>query len=439
MACCFPVQFEHQRIGKKYTNNSNKTGTGMFGKRIFLTIALYCTAVAMTVVAQSALAFTITRTSAPSVALSNKYPGKPHNGHYAAYRITNNGGSSFADVWATIGSFSGPAIATAPGEDGLVQLGEMAPGESKMAYFYLVTTADSGATEDHTVRVYTSRPSSPTASGAVDSASFSLDKTDSLQANSNKVTTIVSGPTPPILGGIVTIEVTGDTGTIANSRELSFTPAIRNDWPADVYQVMGSSIVLSGGNNKTLTDDLFEVVASKSNTNYVATYTLRAISATTAPAVVSPIAHIASGASYKYAGNDFAVEFPPIVTPQNRTTLTKTVNNANLTGAGSVTYTLTLTNASSTDVTIDSVVDTLPSSPDTVVYRAGTSTYNGSPIADPAGSGVHVWTGPFAVPANSSVDLTFEADIPATAKVSISRASASSLTSSGQLINLRPG
>ncbi|MDH3987402.1 MAG: hypothetical protein OEV12_13480, partial [Gammaproteobacteria bacterium] len=118
----------------------------VFGKRYLLKIALYCLAVAFTVTAQSALAFTITRTSAPSIALSNKYPGTPHNGHYAAYRVTNNGATPYTDVWATIGSFSGPAISAASGEDGLVHLGAMAAGETKMAYFYLATTADSGAT-----------------------------------------------------------------------------------------------------------------------------------------------------------------------------------------------------------------------------------------------------------------------------------------------------
>ena len=129
-----------------------------------------------------------------------------------------------------------------------------------MAFFYHVTTSDSGVTENHTVRIYTSKPATPTSSGALDSANFLLDKADSRGVNANKVTTIVSGPTPTILGGIVTIEVTGDTGTIGNSKEVLFTPAIRSDWPADVSQVIGSQTVLTGGNNQTLTDDLYEVL-----------------------------------------------------------------------------------------------------------------------------------------------------------------------------------
>jgi hypothetical protein len=63
MARCFPVWVDYEGFGKTtQQNNGNNTGADLFGNRVFSRIALYCTAVAMTVIAQSALAFTITRT-----------------------------------------------------------------------------------------------------------------------------------------------------------------------------------------------------------------------------------------------------------------------------------------------------------------------------------------------------------------------------------------
>src|SRR3954463_5739730 len=88
---------------------------------------------------------------------------------YVSYQILNNSATIYADVWVGIDSFTGGVVSLAPGEDGIVQLGAMAPGQMKTAYFYLQAGAVTTVDQSHTVRVYSGRPPSAT---QINSASF---------------------------------------------------------------------------------------------------------------------------------------------------------------------------------------------------------------------------------------------------------------------------
>src|SRR5215212_11970694 len=97
-----------------------------------------------------AQAFTITRTSSPKFYMDT---GANLKGMYVSYQILNNSATSYADVWVGIDSFTGGVVSLAPGEDGLVQLGAMAPGEMKTAYFYLQASGVTTVDQSQTVRV----------------------------------------------------------------------------------------------------------------------------------------------------------------------------------------------------------------------------------------------------------------------------------------------
>ena len=61
----------------RHVNNGNRTGTDMFGSRVFSMIVLYRTAVAMTVIAQSTQGSTVTSASAqPGVYQGIGAPGE---------------------------------------------------------------------------------------------------------------------------------------------------------------------------------------------------------------------------------------------------------------------------------------------------------------------------------------------------------------------------
>ena len=327
----------------------------------------------------TARAVTITRTSSSVYYYDSSARPTELRCMYVAYRVTNDGGYE-PNVYATIGSFTGGIVSIAPNEDGVVHLGAMNAGESKMAFFYLQVTGtgDSLVAQTHTVRVYNGNPSA--GASQIGSALFTMTPVmETIQALANKVTTVISGPNPSMLGGTLTMTVTGKTGTIGAAKVLSFTPATYLGWRADAFELYQSTITLSGGNTGSYTNQLLippASIPSTSDTDYQAVYLFRAVGFTGGPVAVSPVAFISSGTQVKHTDTSGYASLDPVQQITNTTVITKLVNSAVVYNATVVTYTARLANSGSTDVQIDQVVDTLPTSPATVTYVSGSSTYN---------------------------------------------------------------
>ena len=370
---------------------------------------------------------TITRTSSDIFYIGNA----PISCNYVGYSVTNNSGGDYDTVSVTVGDFvgTGSVVGLAINEDGSINLGSIADGESKMAYFYLKATGETTNTQTHTISVFDEFGGAGNLLVDVD---FDLTVENTIQANANKVTATLIGPDPAGLGGIATIQFTGETGTIGAAKILSFSPATYDNWRADVLQMLSAEIVLSGANTATITDKLFiptSDVLNTSNTNYVATYTFRVTNETPVDTVLSPLAFISSGTQVKHTSVSSieALFLPPI---SNSLVLAKSASPAGLgIGGGQVTYTVTVTNSGIDDTEfpgqnnaiLDRFVDLLPVSPAVATYVASSATYNGVSIADPTidtdggtGQQTLTWTGSFVVPASSSVDLTYTVAIPAT-------------------------
>src|SRR5262249_2026647 len=88
---------------------------------------------------------TLTRPSAPTFSNDFSASGATLTSAYASYRITNTDGVNYADVWATIGNFtsaSGPVVVTlGTNAAGAIDLGPLANGQTKTAFFYLRSNA----------------------------------------------------------------------------------------------------------------------------------------------------------------------------------------------------------------------------------------------------------------------------------------------------------
>jgi uncharacterized repeat protein (TIGR01451 family) len=296
----------------------------------------------------------------------------------------------------------------------------MNAGESKMAFFYLQAagSGDDAGAHTHTVRVYGGNP--PAGAPQIGSADFSLTPvTETIKANANKVTTVISGPNPATLGGTLTMTVTGETGTIGAAKVLAFTPATYDGWAANAYELYASTITLSGANTGTYSNQLLippASITSTATTAYEAVYLFRAVDFTTGPTAVSPVNYISSGTQVKHTDTSGYASLSPVQQITNTTVFTKLVNTAVVYNTTVVTYTARLTNSGSTEVQLDQVVDTLPTSPAVVTYVAGSSTYDGAPIPDPAVAGSTLtYARTFTVPANSARDLTYQVTIPSTA------------------------
>ena len=347
---------------------------------------------------------TITRTSSSVFYFDTKNTPQL-TGMYAAYQIQNSGGTAYEDLWVSLGSFTGSTIGLAPNEDGLYHLGALGASETKYAFFYLTGSAATATAETHTVAVYDQKPPAT----ALTSSTFTLTSESTQGANANKVTTTVTGPNPGTLGGIITITVTGQTGTIGGTQIAAYTPAAEASWPADSYKLVSTSITFTGGNTGTYTNQLFFTFPSSAASDYEAVYTFQATGITTAPSTVSPVAYIQSGNPIKHTSTSNFATLAPVQPAENTTTLSKSVSPTSI-GGGVISYMLTLDNTGTNDVTVDELRDVLPAA---ATYILGSSTYGGGVIDDPVITGSTLaWQNTFTVPASSSVSLTFQVTLP---------------------------
>ncbi len=352
--------------------------------------------------------FTITPVHSP---IFYSDPGDNLSGMYVGYAITNDGVSTVDDLWVSLDSFLGGEVGLAADEDGVVQLGTIAAGTTGVAYFYLATSAAGDSSVDQTfdVNLFDARPDLAGATELCDSADLFTDIDSVISANSNKVTTVVAGPSPAELGGEMTITVTGDTGTVGAAGIFAASPAAYPDWPANAYQMIRSEITFADL-GLLATDELFLTGISKSE--WIAVYTFIATGVTTSPTAVSPIANISSGTQIKHTSTGGYDALAPVQPADNNLSISKDVApNLFASGTGGTsTYTVTLTNSGSTTVGLNDLVDTFPAG----TTYAGTQTFNGSPIPAPSISGQEAtFVGPFSVPGGGTSTLTYDLSIPA--------------------------
>lgn len=107
--------------------------------------------------------------------------------------------------------------------------------------FFLVQASATTATNQHlVVRVYDGDPSG---SGTEQTnVGFDFTVADTIQANANKVNTVVTIPDNPSPGQLGRITVTGCTGTVGAGKVLYFSPVSSHDWPADNFEFVDSDI-----------------------------------------------------------------------------------------------------------------------------------------------------------------------------------------------------
>src|SRR5262245_24407982 len=288
---------------------------------------------------------TITRTSTP-IFYNDFTPssGATLTSAYASYQITNTDGVNYADVWVSIGNFTAasgqPVVTLGTNAIDKINLGPLANGQTKTAFFYLGSNAVTTVNQTHTVSVFNGPP---TSGSLLTSRDFSFTSVqDTIKANSNKVTSVVVSPSTPTVGRTFAITVTGQTGTIGSADVLDFTPAAYSSWQAGSFQLIGSTITFSSGNTGTFTNTLAippASITSTADSNYTAVYTFQVVGLTATPAAVSPVAYISSGTNVKHTTTANFATLPPVQPPMlASSTLTTAPTPATVTlGTNSVT------------------------------------------------------------------------------------------------------
>ena len=70
---------------------------------------------------------------------------------------------------------------------------------------------------------------------------------DTTAASANKVTSVVASSNNPVLGAIITVTTTGNTGTIGSSNIFYYSPATYFDWPATSFRLYSTNITFASG------------------------------------------------------------------------------------------------------------------------------------------------------------------------------------------------
>ncbi|MEZ5408932.1 MAG: Ig-like domain-containing protein [Acidimicrobiales bacterium] len=334
-------------------------------------------------------------------------------GGYAGYAITTSN-AAVADLWVRAANFAGGTIGLAPHEDGLVHVGPLTTASPQYAYIYLAAAASSTG-QTHDIQLYEGHPN--LGGTQLCSDSFSLISDETIKASANKVDSVVSGPNPAEVGGIVTITVTGDTGLVGDGPgthpdglgSFKGNPATDAAWPADAYQLVDASITFD--TSGTFDHTLVVTGLNSTSQQYTATYTFVAVGTTATPTSVTPVNYIASGTQIKHTDTGGFSSLDPLLPPESSLTMGKVPTPASLAASGgTVTYTVTTSNDGNVDVTLDDITDVLPAG---ATYVNGSATFNSVAIADPTISGQTLsFVGVFPVAHGGSSDLVYQATLP---------------------------
>src|SRR5260370_34330738 len=230
--------------------------------------------------------------------------------NYAAYMISNNTASSFSSVYVAITNIvSTNRIELAPIDSGVRALGALAPGQAKMAAFFLkgpsfVTSSDTliGLTnENHTIKVFNGLPG---VGPLLTSATYGFTNIIFvIEASANKITIITNLTPVVVLGAQVTLVIAGTTGTIGGQNSVSFSPAVLGTWRPDAFELLSTTVSFSL--NPTFQNQLYFDPSVPGFTNftgqaYTNTFTFRAARVTGTNIYISPFAFVDSGSGTKH-------------------------------------------------------------------------------------------------------------------------------------------
>src|ERR1041385_6248719 len=321
--------------------------------------------------------------------------------NYAAYTVSNNSAVTLPRVYVAITNIVNTnRITLATNDSGVRAMGSLAPGQTKMAAFFLKGPSFTGnsdtltglTNENHTIRVLDGPPG---VGSVLASASYSFSNIIFvIEALANKVTIVTNLDPYAVLGSQVTLVIAGDTGTIGGQNSISFSPAVLASWRPDCYELNGAVITFTQNpafTNKLYFDPSVSGFTNFSGQSYSNTFYFRVVKATGTNIAVSPFAFVDSGSGTKHtalssignsSGSNVIFSATNVVFISSHT-VTPPVLPA---PGGVVTYSITFTNFSTgtSNVILDEIIDQLPATPTNFTYVPGSATFNSAPLADPA-------------------------------------------------------
>ncbi|MEY3697217.1 MAG: hypothetical protein RJA41_867, partial [Actinomycetota bacterium] len=368
---------------------------------------------------------------------------------YVSYKVTNTSGSTKENLWVELSTFTGGVASLANPLDSSSQIESIAATNSQTAFFLLKASTPTTTDQTHTVKVYDNKPE--LGGSVLYTCTYTFtDIKDTIRAKSNKVVSVTSSNTTPVLGELLTFSVEGKTGTIGQGESpdgdiMWFSPSAYSSWPTRALRLESTSVLLDSDGNFSTTSDqrTYEnqlivknvqslqlgAPANKigANSRYRTSYNFRVIGSAPSGVKVVPIAQISSGRKIKHT-DTLATDtgaFPQLDFSKVDSTITidkaATVISADTpTGFSTIEYTLDIQTNSPTELLIDEILD----DPDAGIdYVEGSSTYldyrnsTSSSIADPIldASGNLNFVGPFYLTSSQGIQVKYRAYVPRTA------------------------
>ena len=245
-------------------------------------------------------------------------------GNYASFNVTNTSGSTISDAWVTIGGFTGSYVSLAPNEPADRAFGNDGRGSDQGRLFLFagkLLVLQCGSMQcEHGATIHGGFIFGPAVFKPGHFTSFLGHRSRAIAAQSNTVNTVVTSSNDPDLGMLLTVTVTGSTGTIGSAKVFYETPEAYADFPANVFRLYSTSVTFSGGNtehtNRLLIPSSAFTSTSSTAYSFVATYLVVGMKATTT--AVSPVAFISSGNQIKHTDTSGYSSLPPIPPPTTR-------------------------------------------------------------------------------------------------------------------------
>ena len=263
--------------------------------------------------------------------------GNGLNATYLIFQVTKNSAGTDAAVWAQLDT-SGSSIISNVGT-GQHLISAWSPstgahastdpaadtgfdqGETKGALFLVKANATTSTPQTLTVNLFStcSNTSAPgcangTLSGSLGTQAFQFTVEDTIQANANKVNTVITIPSNPTIGLLGKITVTGCTGTVGAAKVLYFSPVSDDSWPADAFEFIDSDIQIDNYSGSPYRDVALipngDVLTTNNCYDEVFTFVINAVGTAT----TTPSNFISSGQQIKHTTNSsgsFEVVIPP--------------------------------------------------------------------------------------------------------------------------------
>ncbi len=306
--------------------------------------------------------FTITRVSAPYFIVDGNSPTTLTKA-YVGFEVKNNNNSAttYSNLKFTITSIgtsvTGQNYSIVTPASGIVNVGTLAPGESKVCYYYIAYP--SNVTPQATFNV---QLSDNTASWKTQS--FNIHNRSSISANAGGTAT-QAFTNQDLIGGLVYDDVTYTVGNVQNGDESDFQVAVSSSFDPTKITLLGTQVTASTvpGIPVGTTDSIYFITGNGSNgASITMRWTFR-IAATNFTTYLLPCAGSTSGGSnYKYALNTNLGQGTPITVSSAADPLTITKSsNQSVYGVNSPAhFTVTICNPGAYGITIDKITDEIP-------------------------------------------------------------------------------